>query len=253
MAKLQLMSSSESREFSAMEEVLEKYSTLKGREAYWEVWAALRVIKSGRLYREKHSSFYSYLKAKGIDQSTASRGICALNIKDSIEERAWLYDKSKLGMIMSERHLRELNGLHADSIPEVVRIAFGLAGEDRVTYKHLKEARRKHLPPQFRKRVNRIDESGDSVPDIMAESFTARYSLLDVSEKIKSIVSELQLIASRPGGQYVQFEEIRIELGRISRAVAQSGFGVTCLECHGVGCTACRDTGFFPKRSLREE
>jgi hypothetical protein len=254
MAKLQILSTSESREFEAMEKIVDSKSSLKGRENSWEVWSALRVIQSGRLYREKHKSFFSYLKSKGIEQSRASRGISALNVRDSIEEKLWLYDGSKLSMIMTERHLRELVGLEEDLIPDVFKLACELAGSNAVTFNHLKTARsRLSSPKSARRTLSRIDESGENVPDVMAEAFSARYALSDISERIRLIVLELQSIASRPGGQYLQFDEIHAGLSRISRAISQSGFGVTCRGCGGSGCDSCGDTGFFPKRRLREE
>lgn len=253
MAKLQILSASESRELQSMEKIVDSNCRIKGREASWELLGALRVIRSGRLYREQYTSFFSYLKSKGLNQSTVSRGLSALEVKDSIEEKAWLYDRSKVGMIMSERCLRELVGLEADSIPEVFRIACNDAGSGPVTFRHLKDARSKLSPKGLRRKVERVDESGEQVPDFLAEAFGARYVLADVSAKLKSIVLELQAISSRPGGEYLPFQEIHSELSRISHAVALSGFGITCRECSGTGCAKCRSTGYIPKRRLREE
>lgn len=253
MSKLQILSASESREFQSMERVVDGTCKLKGREASWELLGALRVIRSGRLYREQHKSFFSYLKSKGLNQSSVSRGLSALEVKEAIEEKAWLYDKSKVGMIMSERCLRELVGLDEDSIPEVFRIACDEAGYGPVTYRHLKDARAKLAPKGLRRKVERVDESGEQVPDFLAEAFSARYMLADVSAKLKSIVIELQAISSRPGGEYLPFQEIHSELSKISHAIALSGFGVTCIDCHGTGCIRCKNTGYIPKRRLREE
>lgn len=254
MAKLQILSATETREFQSMEQVIERTRVLKGRDSLWEFWGALRTVKSGRLYRENHGSFFSYLKSKGIEQSRVSRGINALDVKDSIEERAWLYDKAKVGMIMTERHLRELVGADEELLPLIFSTACDIAGDKPVSFRHLKTARAKVCTPKAKKRVSvRLDESGESIPDVMAESFAARYALSNISERIRLIVAELQALASRPGGQYIQFEELHSILSNASRAIAQSGFGITCQSCHGSGCDSCRDTGFHPKRKLREE
>jgi hypothetical protein len=253
MARLQILTASEAREFNAMDKVVDDSCRIKGREASWEMLSALRVIRSGRLFREKCTSFFSYLKMKGLNQSTVSKGLSALEVKDLIEEKLWLYDKARVGMIMSERCLRELVGLDGDEIPEVFRMACQDAGDSDVTMRHLKDARAKLAPRGLRRKVERVDESGEQVPDFLAEAFAARYALLDISSKIKSIVIELQSLSSRPGGEYLQFDVLHSELSKIGHAIAQSGFGVTCIECCGTGCVKCRSTGYIPKRRLRGE
>jgi hypothetical protein len=233
---------------------VEQHSKLKGRESQWTLWRALSQIRSGRLYREKHSSFHAYLRSKGIEQSKVSRGLNALLVKDAIEERLWLYNRESVRMIMTENHLRELVGLDPDTLPEVVRIAGELAGEKQITSRHLKSARTKlSIPKAVRRLQLRVDENGDNVPGVMSDSYSARYALCELSEKLKAVAEELKAIAAKPGGQYVPLNEILLGLGSISRAIVLSGFGVTCQECSGVGCSSCRNTGFHPKRKLRSE
>jgi len=237
-----------------MEKIVDSKVSIKGRESQWELWHALSRIMSGRLYREKHSSFYAYLRAKGIEQSRVSRGISALGVKYAIEEKLWLYDRESVRMIMSEHHLRELVGLDHDAMPEVVRVASQIAEGGKITAKNLKTARAKVSAPRAARRLShRLDENGDSVPEVMAESFSARNALNELSDRIRAIAEELKAIASRPGGQFVPCEEILAGLGNISRALVLSGFGITCQECSGLGCTSCRNTGFHPKRRLRSE
>lgn len=156
------LSLEEKSNFANLERVIEI-----GFQSLLATGSALKEIRDGRLYRESHKTFESYIKARwSIECRQAYRLIDASEVKQellTISSRA-----PKASEITREGQLRELSGVPSEALERVVERATEIAGDLPLTAKILKQARKQVLlDPE--EEAERNDEHSQPVKEDPAE------------------------------------------------------------------------------------
>ncbi len=224
---------------------------IKGNVGFvWAVFEDLRRIRDARLYRAEFGTFEEYVRSDlGYTAKYAHRMIQALEVKHTVEAVGGVVATQ----IENERQLRELVGIEEDKLPKVLEAAAEIAGPERVTSTHLKQARESIAPREAKVRGSVVnDEAGSEVPDHLRRAHANGMLLKQVSTKVQGIAKELQKLAELPGGECLEVDKLAAQLSAVGNAVALSAYGATCDRCGGDGCDSCRERGWFPRRNVRD-
>jgi hypothetical protein len=137
-----VLSMTELQSFQSLEKVI-----LRGVESFLATGSALKEIRDRKLFREDFQTFEAYVKDRwGFRKSRAYQLIDAADIKADLST---MVDKNpKLSEINTERQLRELASVPADSLEKVLGKAAEIAGDEPMTSKIIKEAREQVLPEE---------------------------------------------------------------------------------------------------------
>lgn len=120
---------SESKRLQELEIVIET-----GKQTFVAVGNALAEIRDGTLYRKTHSSFEDYCKEKwGFRRDFADKLVRAAEVVSTIPEKLHT-------IVCTETHARALSKAPVQKRPDVIERAQEMAGEKKVTAKHIAKA-----------------------------------------------------------------------------------------------------------------
>jgi len=191
----------------------------EGIDTFWEVGAALFMIREYRLYVETHRSFDSYCRERwSIPRLQADRLIDAYKVKSIVP-------------ISKESHARELKGLTEDQQKEAWEAAQGEAGDGLVTARMLADA-----ADIVRKGLGEPDKGG--VPDDEA-----------YKQIIILLTQALHLLGRTRDNPWMEWSFIRNHLSNTKGSIMYSTPCCRCPKCkgHDTNCPLCKGEGWIPK------
>lgn len=160
----------------------------EGIASFVVVGEALKEIRDAKLYRESHKTFEKYVDDKWgfekrhayrlIDASETSKKLCPTG---SLNER--------VAEIKTERQLRELRDVPAESIEAVVNKAADIAGDERITASDIKQAREEVLAPEAKPEPPK--DAWEDVVDEPEPAADARHeTVAERASKMKSMIKQ---------------------------------------------------------------
>ena len=192
----------------------------EGKDTFWEVGAALFLIREHRLYVEGHRSFEAYcLERWEIPRLQADRLIDAHKVRGVVP-------------ITKESHARVLKGLTGEQQKEAHTAAKEEAGEEgKVTARMLADA-----ADEIRKSLREPDKGG--VPDDEA-----------YRQIIILLTQALHLLGRTRDNPWMEWSFIRNHLSNTKSSVTYSTPHCRCPKCksHDPNCQLCKGTGWIPK------
>ncbi len=248
---IDVLSVVERRSLESLEKVIES-----GVESFLATGSALKGIRDQRLYREKHKTFESYLKARwGFDRSYAHRLIDASDVKKDLLPMG--NKNPKVGEITTERQLRELASVPHESLEDVIEKAAEIAGDTPLTAKVLKEAREQVLEPTETTAEEPACEDVEPEPEPEPEPvgplgcvgwFKGQIGL------VNELVRNMDTVVEVPGNELLMSRRlsIRREIEHIKGSFRAVMPHAICPRCQGKCCAQCGNHGWVNKQRFDE-
>ncbi len=248
---IDVLSVVERRSLESLEKVIES-----GVESFLATGSALKGIRDQRLYREKHKTFESYLKARwGFDRSYAHRLIDASDVKKDLLPMG--NKNPKVGEITTERQLRELASVPHESLEEVIEKAAEIAGDTPLTAKVLKEAREQVLEPTETTAEEPACEDVEPEPEPEPEPVGPLDCVGWFKEQIglvNELIRNMDTVVEVPGNELLMSRRlsIRREIEHIKGSFRAVMPHAICPRCQGKCCAQCGNHGWVNKQRFDE-
>jgi hypothetical protein len=227
-----------------------------GVESFLSVGSALKEIRDQKLYRERHKTFETYVKARwGFDRSRAYQLIDASELKADLST---MVDKNpRANEVKTERQLRELASVPSESLAEVIEKASEIAGDAPLTAKVLKEAREQVLEPAEPTAEEPACEDVEPEPEPEPEQVGPLQCVGWFKEQIRlvgEVKQNLEQVAEVSGNEILMARRpvILREIERIKESFSIAMPQAICPKCQGGRCIQCGNMGWVTKKRLDE-
>lgn len=152
----------------------------EGISSFVVVGEALKEIRDTKLYRESHKTFEKYVDDKwSMGRSYANRLIASADVSKVLVPMGT--KNERVAEINTERQLRELKDVPAESMEAVVNKAADIAGDDPITASDIKQAREEVLSPS---KYDWVDADDEPEPAVAAN----QDSVFDRASKMRAMV-----------------------------------------------------------------
>lgn len=225
----------------------------EGITSFLAVGDALKEIRDAKLYRESHKSFEKYVSDKwSMQKSQAYRLIDASVVSQNLSPMG---DKNeRVSEITTERQLRELKDVPAESIEAVVNKAADIAGEKTITASDIKQAREEVLAnpkqepakePDAWQDVDDTPEPETSKPEQAETPQALQAPIQAVATQLTAMLKELKRLSDCIGGEWLDITDLETQIGTLKYSIRQSIYWRDCMDCGGKGCKTCRQIGWL--------
>jgi hypothetical protein len=181
-----------------------------------------------------------------IDASETSKKLCPTGSQNE-----------RVAEIKTERQLRELKDVPAESMEAVVNKAADIAGDERITASDIKQAREEVLAP-----VSQLDTPKDNWQDVEDEPEAKPNKPLPktvmskspqelaanihaVGETLLALIKEMDRLSSQVGGEWIDLQEVETRAKSLRKLIRGFAHWVDCPECNGKGCNGCKKRGWL--------
>lgn len=253
-----VLSMTEVQSFQSLEKVI-----LCGVESFLATGSALKEIRDQRLFREDFKTFEAYIKDRwGFHRSRAYQLIDAADIKADLS--TMVDQNPKLSEINTERQLRELAAVPAESLQDVLDKAAEIAGDAVMTAKVLKEAREQVLPEEPEDEEldwlgvpnetdEQVFEDVEPEPEVVSPLQCVPW-FKDQIRIVNELKRNLDQVKESPGNElfFSRRNTILREVEHVKGGLLAAMPHAICPRCDGKCCAQCGNMGWVNKQRYDE-